>query len=476
MEPTNVIVIMTDELRRDCLGCYGNLHVKTPHLDGLANRGIRFDAAYTPSPICVPARAAIATGRYVHETGNWCNAMPYCGEQTSWHHQFKAAQRKMASIGKLHFRSTDDDNGFTEEILPLHIKDGKGWVHGLLRDELDIFDASEFAASIGPGDDPYTQFDREVCEATTEWLTERSGDSPGTDPWALYVSFLRPHYPLTCPEEFYNLYEPDELPPPREPNAGSGVNHPVLQHMRQTCDFDAPFDDEARRIAVASYYGLCSFVDKQVGNILDTLYATGLDKNTTIIFTSDHGECLGDRGFWTKMVMYEEAAAVPLIIAGPNVTESVCTAPVSLIDIYPTVLELGGVESSIGDDAPGHAVSFLETARTNDNQRSVISEYHDYGAQTGMFMLRRERWKLVVYPGYPSQLYDLQDDPGETCDLAQNPDSMRLIEDLYRDLQLILDPETVNRQAFSDQAQRIRELGGRNAILAMSNFDHTPVP
>ena len=130
MKASNILVIMTDELRRDTLGCYGNTYVKTPHIDKLAKEGIRFDNAYTPSPICVPARASIATGKYVHEHRCWANAIPYYGQIDSWHHTLRTSGHRTTSIGKLHFRSDKDDNGFTEEIKPLHVKDGKGWIPG----------------------------------------------------------------------------------------------------------------------------------------------------------------------------------------------------------------------------------------------------------------------------------------------------------------------------------------------------------
>ncbi|MEO1495044.1 MAG: sulfatase-like hydrolase/transferase [Pseudomonadota bacterium] len=471
MAPANVIVIMTDELRRDCVGAYGNPLIKTPHLDALAARGVRYDAAYTPSPICVPARAAIATGRYVHEIGCWGNAQPYAGTPESWHHRVRAAGRDMLSIGKLHFRSTADDNGFSDEIHPLHVKDGRGWVHGLLRDREDLFDASGFAAHIGLGEDPYTAYDEVVCAATVDWIARR-GKAEGQAPWCLYVSFLRPHYPLTCPPRFYNLYDPAEVPTPRLATAGSGADHPVLAGLRRACNYDAPFDDETRQIAVASYYGLCSFVDDLVGRILGALTNSGQADDTAIIFTSDHGECLGDRGFWTKMVMYEEAAAVPLIMAGPGIEPAVCTAPVSLIDLYPTMLDLTGAPPR---DPPPHARSLLASAKAPDPDRAVLSEYHDYSAATGMFLLRRGRWKLVVYPGFASHLFDLEADPGETRDLGGDPAYAKVIADLMAALNAIADPDAVNAQAFADQARRIDELGGRDAILAMPNYDHTPV-
>ncbi len=470
--PTNVIVIMTDEMRRDCVGAYGNPHVFTPHIDALCARGIRFDAAYTPSPICVPARAAIATGRYVHETGCWANAQPYTGTPDSWHHRLRTSGSDVASIGKLHFRSSEDDNGFSEEINPLHVANGRGWVHGLLRDEMDLFDASGFAENIGPGDDGYTRFDEMVCDATVAWLQRRPSDD--AKPWGLFVSFLRPHYPLTCPPEFYELYDPETVPTPRPDVAGNGTDHPILQSMREACNYDAPFTDETRQIAVASYYGLCSFVDALVGRIVSALRETGLDRKTTIIFTSDHGECLGDRGFWTKMVMYDEATTVPLIVAQPDATPQVCREPVSLIDLYPTVLDLAGVAMTT-DAQPRHARSLLKAVDDPAPDRPILSEYHDYGAWTGMFMLRRNNWKLVCYPGYPSQLFDLDTDPGEDNDLGGSQAHAGIVADLLDALREIADPEAVNIRAFADQADRIAELGGRETIRALQNYDHTPV-
>ncbi|MEM7379384.1 MAG: sulfatase-like hydrolase/transferase, partial [Pseudomonadota bacterium] len=271
----NTIVIMTDELRRDCLGCYGNTVVQTPHIDALAARGARFGCAYTPSPICVPARASIATGRHVHETRCWSNAQPYAGEPASWHHALRDAGQQVHSFGKLHFRSGADDNGFTHEHHPLHVVGGQGWVHGLLRDEDSLFDASGFAGHIGPGEDPYSDYDTRVCDAAVQWIAEQ-GAAAGAAPWCLYISFLRPHYPLTCPPAFYDLYDPAEVRLPRPARPEGPEQHPVLQWLRHTCDYDAPFDDASRRVAVASYFGLCSFVDHLVGRITGAVSAAGL--------------------------------------------------------------------------------------------------------------------------------------------------------------------------------------------------------
>ncbi len=238
-------------------------------------------------------------------------------------------------------------------------------MHGFLRDHDDLLDTTGFARHIGPGDDAYSRYDEKVCAAAEHWLR-----TPRDGPYGLYLSFLRPHYLLTCPPDFYDLYDPTRMPLPRTGMPGDGTDHPVLKHMARACAYDAAFDDAMRRVAVASYYGLCSFVDDLVGRIVKGLEDTGQMDHTVLIFTSDHSECLGDRGIWTKMVMYEEAVNVPLIIAGPGIAPGVRRDPVSLIDLYPTILELAEVPCP----CTPHARSLLAAS---DPDRTILSEYHD---------------------------------------------------------------------------------------------------
>ncbi len=181
MSRPNILFLMSDEHAREALGCYGHEFVQTPNLDRLAGRGTRFTQAYTPSPVCVPARAALATGRYVHQNRCWSNAEAYDGSIPSWGHRLRGAGYRTLSFGKLHFRSSADDNGFDREILPLHIRDEKGWVRGLLRRHPAPFDCSGFGRDIGPGECDYTHYDRSVCAAACDWLgqeSQRVSDSP----------------------------------------------------------------------------------------------------------------------------------------------------------------------------------------------------------------------------------------------------------------------------------------------------------
>ena len=153
MVGNNVLIFMADEHAREGLGCYGHPKIHTPVLDRLAATGTRFTQAYTPSPVCVPARAAFATGRYVHQIGCWSNAQPYHGQIPGWGQRLIAAGHEVVSIGKLHYRSRQDDNGFSREIIPLHVRNGVGFIQGLLRREYHVFETAHFADEIGPGED-----------------------------------------------------------------------------------------------------------------------------------------------------------------------------------------------------------------------------------------------------------------------------------------------------------------------------------
>ncbi len=470
----NLLILFTDEHRRDALGCYGHRLVQTPHLDRLAARGTRFENAYTPSPICVPARAALATGRYVHDNRCWSNAQPFRGQVRGWGHRLMEEGHPVVSIGKLHYRSSEDPNGFDQEVLPMHVHNGIGWVRGLLRDAADSGGMCRaFAEQIGPGEDPYSDFDRLVCRAACAWL-EDAGRARRDRPWVLFVSFVRPHYPLTCPRPFHDLYPLEHITPPQLTGPGEQPDHPVVAHMRRFLNYDDYFDDHNRRVARASYYGLCSFVDDLVGRVLDALEASGQDKETLVLYTSDHGECLGDRGLWTKCVMYEEAAAVPMILTGPGLPEGrTNTTPVSLIDLYQTVLQGVGLLPSDEEAAlPGQ--SLIEIAEGAMPARTLLSEFHDGGAVTGMFMIRHGRWKYVHYPGYAPQLFDLAADPLERNDLGSSPHHDAVRQTCEAALRAVVDPDAANDLAFADQAALIAELGGAEEILATENYDFTP--
>src|SRR6266702_3116721 len=176
MKPQNLLILMSDQHSCGAMGCYGHPVVRTPELDRLTARGTRFTSCWTPSPVCIPARAAFATGKYIHQIGFWDNADPYDGSIPSWHHRLRAAGHQVVSIGKLHFRSDEDDCGFSESIVPMHVIEGKGDLLGLICDDLPVRGAAyKMARMAGPGESPYTQYDREIAARAQIWLRQEAG-------------------------------------------------------------------------------------------------------------------------------------------------------------------------------------------------------------------------------------------------------------------------------------------------------------
>ncbi len=446
-------------------------------LDRLAGQGVRFTSGYTPSPICIPARACLATGTQVHENRCWSSAQPYCGQVESWMHRLRDRDHAVVSVGKLHFRSGDDDHGFSDEILPMYLANGgKGWPQGLIRDPLPGFDeAAELARDVGPGESSYTEYDRAITEEACRWL-RRYPARIRNKPWVAFVSFVSPHYPLTAPQEFYDLYKDAEMPAfiGRDRRDGE-AKHPIVAEMAKFWAYDEHFDDHTRRIAQRSYFGLCSFLDDNIRQVLQALEDSGAARDTVVIYISDHGEMLGNHGMWAKSVMYEDAAGVPLIMAGAGIDSDIAATPVSLSDIAATVEDVTGFGARPAGE-PWQSRSLAAIAASPDPERFVLSQYHDGGAPTGFYMIRQGQWKYIHYAGgAPAQLFDLVGDPHELNDLGEDGEHEAVCEQMRNRLCDILDPEEVNRQAFAEQAALIDSLGGADAVLGMPGFNHTPV-
>jgi len=479
-EATNLLFILSDEHNRDCAGCYGHPLVQTPHLDQLAARGVRFDAAYTNCPICVPARASLATGRYVHEIGYWDNAFPYEGRVPSWGHRLIAAGHRVDAIGKLHYRSEEDDDGFTNKIVPLNVVDGVGDVMGSIRDELPIRSGARSGIiSAGPGQSTYLDYDEDIAQRACGWLLEaqrRADATPDQKPWMLFVSFVCPHPPFIAPPELYELYDLNEIQLPLQNLPNERPPHPALKHFRECLEYEEPFAEEEIRRVTAAYYGACTHLDNQIGKVLQALDETGLTQNTRIIYTSDHGESMGRRGQWGKFSMYEESVAVPFIVSGPDLPRGAVSADIiSLVDCYPTILEAAGIRPSDDDQAlPG--TSLWPIARGQSCTRAVFSEYHAVASTGAIYMIRRGRYKYVFYIGYPSQLFDLDADPDEIHDLIPGGQHHELAADLERQLRSLLDLEAIDAQAKADQQTLVDRHGGRASVIQRGAFTNSPVP
>ncbi len=472
----NLLVIMSDEHSPKALGCYGSEIVKTPHLDALAARGTRFSHAYCASPVCIPARASFAVGKYIHQIGYWDNADAYDGGVPSWHHKLRARDHEVVSIGKLHFRKTGEDHGFSEEIIPMHIVEGKGDLMGLVRSELPVRKgAYKMAHYAGPGESQYTFYDREITARAQVWLRE-AAQRESDRPWVLFVSLVAPHFPLTAPPEHYYRYFDQKLPLPKLYAKSERPNHPYLKDYRESFNYDDYFDAATVKKAIAGYYGLCSFLDENVGKILRSLEDAGLADDTRVLYTSDHGDNLGTRGLWGKSTMFEETAAVPLIIAGDGIPRNkVVETSASHVDVYPFILDaVGNHEPELREGFPG--TSLLDLAQGATPGRNVLVEYHGMGSTTGAFMIRHGKYKYVHYIGYPSQLFDLEADPEELTDLAPNARYASVLDECRGRLLRICDPEEVDRRAKARQEELLAANGGREAVVERGDLGFTPAP
>jgi choline-sulfatase len=473
MRANNLVLIISDEHQACALSCAGHPIVKTPHIDALAERGTRYTAAYTPCPICVPARASIATGRYVHEHRYWDNAIAYDGRLPGWGARLQASNVQVESIGKLHYRNAEDPTGFDVQHQPMHIWKGMGQVWGSVRNPLptprdDIFRYGE----VGSGYSKYNAYDKAVRDQTIAWLRQNANNDR---PWMLFVGFVAPHFPLIAPPSYIDRYPPDAMPLPKLQPRDGYVRHPwvAAQELFMATDSEFGNDDEKRRRAISAYYALCTMIDDHVGAICDLLDSSGLAKKTTVIYASDHGEALGLRDHWGKSNLYNECTQVPLVIAGPGVPPGrMCSTPVNLIDLAPTFLAAFGLSDAT---LPGR--SLFDIAREpSDLNRVVFSEYHAVGAPSGAFMLRKGRWKYHEYIGFGPELFDLETDPDEAINRADDFTCATMVADLRSELRRIVIPEAADEGAGSDQLELVERFGGRKTAFGVGTEGATPAP
>ena len=476
MKSENLIIFLSDEHNKRMLGVAGHSHVKTPNMDKLAFEGTYFENAYCNSPICVPSRAILATGRYNAEIGYWDNANPYDGKIPSWGHRAAEGNCDAVSIGKLHFIDDQAPTGFTQQINPLNVVGGVGDLLGLIRNELPVRKgAANMAKDVGSGETTYSNYDKQIAEDAKNWILKRKNSDK---PWVLFVSFVCPHFPLIAPEEFYNLYPEEKMPWPMLHDKNKRSDHPYYRAMRECMNYDDYFDEDKIRKATSAYFGLCTFLDNNIGIVLKALEETEFKNNTNIIYTSDHGDALGMRGMWGKSTMFEESAGIPMIIKGPNVPKGKkIKTPVSLVDIFPTVVDSLKLKKNIKDsDLPGK--SLLQISNEQDEySRVVLSEYHAAASPVGAFMLRKGKFKYTYFAeDYPPLLFDLENDEFEENDLSLKPEYQSIMEEFYNDLTKICNPEAVNMRAKREQQAKIDIHGGEKKIQERGDFGYSPAP
>jgi len=358
----------------------------------------------------------------------------------------------------------------------MHISGGRGQVWGSVRDPLpEVGRPASLFRELGAGESDYNRFDVRVAEHAVNWLTRRA-QQRDAQPAALFVGLVAPHFPLVVPEKWLDQYHSASLPWPRMRPETGYVRHPWVERMARFAPLDDELaSDERRRLAIASYFGLVSFMDAQMGRILDALDALDLADETLVIYLSDHGDNLGTRGLWNKSLLYRESTGIPLLMAGPGAPQRRCTINVSLIDIFPTVLDALGVPLD-PRDVPLPGISLLTLAARENESRVVLSEYHAIGSPSAAFMVTDGHYKYHHYVGFDPELFDLRNDPDESRNLAALPSHIATTREFEGRLREYLDPERVDRSAKDDQNNLVARMGGRENALHIGKSGATPVP
>jgi iduronate 2-sulfatase len=440
----SVLYLMADDLNNS-LGCYGDPRVKTPNIDRLAARGVRFERAYCQFPLCGPSRNSMLTGLYPNSTGILANAQIFrqtIPSQRSLPQSLRLGGYFAARIGKLYHYNVpasigtnghDDPGSWELELNPAGCD--------RLEEESQIFSLNpgEFGATLSwyasPKEDRYHTDALEAADA--EWVLERCARQKDR-PFFLAVGFFRPHTPYVSPKSYFDRYPERDMP--------------VVQGVKEDrADIPAPalasakkeqetMTDDLRRQAVQAYYASITFMDAQVGRVLDALDRLGLAENTVVVLTSDHGYHLGEHGLWQKQSLFEESARVPLIVAAPGVARKggVARSPVGLVDMYPTIAELCGIpkpENLQGQSlvpllrdpqAAGRGWALTQMVRGGPNQPARVFGYS----------LRTARWRYTEWGegDQGRELYDHEADPRELTNLANSPAHASTVEELSQQL------------------------------------------
>jgi choline-sulfatase len=469
---SNILLVLVDQLVPFLTGPYGSRCAQTPALDRLAADGIRYDAAYTPYPLCSPARASLVTGVHASALRCWDNAsVLHADDPTVAHHLTNAGYETVLS-GKMHFVGPDQLHGFRRRLTTDVFPAGMDWVP--TQDPDGRFVRGGHARLYVPprvGVAPWTMFlsfDEETHFRALEYIRERSR-LQSDEPFFLVVSYHHPHDPFVVTQELWDLYDGVDMPlPDRRGEPNYTAMDLWANEAHETADVPALDDAEAMRTLRRAYLGLVTYVDRKLGELLRVLEETGQADDTVIVFTSDHGDMLGERRMVQKRTFYEWSVRVPLIVRLPGrerAGETIAT-PVSLLDLAPTFLDIAGLPESERLRLDG--CSLLDPRP----DRVVFSEYHVEKVRAPCFMARTGRHKLIHVHGHDERLFDVEADPGEWNDLLGRPELEPVAASLRAAIRDRFDAERLAREG--EASIRRRELIARAMARNGTRWDHQP--
>jgi choline-sulfatase len=418
----NLLILMADQLTAQALRAYGGVVARTPHIDALAAEGVVFESFYCNSPLCAPSRYSFLAGQLPSRIGAYDNAAELPAQVPTFAHYLRHAGYQTALAGKMHFCGPDQLHGFEDRLTTDIYPSDFGWTPDWSRfDERPSWYHS-MDSVIHAGSCTRTNqidFDDEVVVAARQKLFDiaRSRDRR---PFCLVVSMTHPHDPYVIPNAYWNRYREEEIDLPRVGDL-AGREDAHSRRLRHVVGLDRATPTALQvRAARRAYYGAVSYVDDQIGSLVQTLGQTALGINTVIVVIADHGDMLGERGLWYKMNFYEPACRIPLIVHAPGRFSARRVAgSASLLDLLPTLVALAHDGTSPPYAAPIDGTSLLPALETGgQTPAEVIGEYLAEGAIAPIVMIRRGRYKFVHCAADPDQLYDVSVDPDERVNLA----------------------------------------------------------
>ena len=424
----NILIVMADQMAPAFLPIYGHPLVRAPNIQALARDGVVFDSAYCASPLCAPSRASFMSGLLPSRTRVYDNGAEFAADIPTFAHALRLRDYRTILSGKMHFCGPDQLHGFEQRLTTDIYPADFGWTPDWNRPEHRPSWYHNMSSVRDAG----------VCVRTNQldfddeaaFMAERAifdlGRSDNLRPFLLVASFTHPHDPFAAPQRYWDLYRDSDIETPAH-TIGLDAHSRRLRHV---CAMDAePVTEAQIRAARHAYYGAIGYIDDQLGRLMAALRSVALAEDTIVILTSDHGEMLGERGLWYKMSFFEGASRVPLVVASPGRFEPRrVAASVSLVDLMPTLIDLaGGNAQSPGIGVDGRSLApHLRGAGGHDE---AIGEYLAEGAIAPIVMIRRGAYKFIHSPVDPDQLFDLNRDPRERDNLADDPSCAAVVAD-----------------------------------------------
>jgi len=453
----NILFVMADQLAAQFLPFHGHPLVDTPNLSRLAAEGVAFENCYSTSPLCAPARATVMNGLLPSRTGVYDNAAEFPSSIPTWAHYLRLAGYKTCLSGKMHFVGPDQLHGLEERLTTDIYPADFGWTPDwrLKQERIDWW-YHNMTSVLQPGIAEITnqlEFDDEVAFLAIRKIYDYARFDNDT-PFCLMASFTHPHDPYAARARFWNLYRDDDIDLPK---VAAMERENLDAHSQRLYDVSAMAEYKVTeadlRAARHGYYANISYIDDLLGQMIAALEATEKLDNTVIIFTSDHGDFLGERGLWYKMSYLEPSAHVPLVIWSPkNFAARRVKEPVSLADLLPTISDIGhGGKAKLARDVDGRSLHPLLNGAAENRNATAWGEYLAEGAMAPMYMLRRGPWKFIHTPTDPDQLFNLTDDPHEINNLgARHP----LAVQFRKEVQAEFDIARINAEVLRSQQSR----------------------